>query len=227
MKKLSSLVLMLLATISAYGQFTVQVTSPGIVQLTYGAANDYSIYSPGFEVPTFWVHVWSNAGDNSTGSTYNDAWTNSNVEMNWDQTAGAYVGTINLNTKVFTDGDRVFPTGTTISNLGFVFKNQQNGATNQSGDLSAGNFGFTTTTLVALAVSQRDVANKAFVANGKLFTSFKGGISVTVYDMSGKMVNHFSGQNDAAGIDLGLTRSGLYVAKITSGKETATVKFRK
>ncbi|MBD8017192.1 T9SS type A sorting domain-containing protein [Kaistella pullorum] len=227
MKKLSSLVLMLMTAISAFGQFTVQVTAPGVVQLTYGAANDYSIYSPGFEVPTFWVHVWSNAGDNSTGSTYNDSWSNSNVEMNWNATANAYTGTINLNTKIFTDGNRVFPTGTTVNNLGFVFKNQQNGATNQSGDLTATNFGFTPTTLVSLAVSQNDVSQKAFVADGKLFTPFLGKISVTVYDMSGKIVKCLVTQNTNAGIDLGITQSGNYVAQISSAKQTETVKFRK
>lgn len=227
MKKLSSLLLMVFASITAFGQLTVQVNSPGIVQLTYGAANDYSIYSPGFQVPTFWVHVWSNAADNSTGTTYNDAWSNSNVEMNWNEAANAYVGTINLNTKIFTDGDRVFPTGTTVSNLGFVFKNQQNGATSQSADLMANNFGFTPTTLVALAVSQNGVATKAVVANGKLFTSMKGNISVAVYEMSGKLVKSFSGQGTAAGLDLGVTRSGLYIVKLSNGKDTETVKFRK
>lgn len=67
MKKISSFILAVFAVLTVSAQLVVQVQSPGVVKLTYGASSDYSIYSPGFEVPTFWVHVWSNASDNSTG----------------------------------------------------------------------------------------------------------------------------------------------------------------
>ena len=56
MKKLS-LLLAFFAAVTISAQFTVQTISQGVVKLTYGASNDYSIYDPGFEVPTFYVHV--------------------------------------------------------------------------------------------------------------------------------------------------------------------------
>ena len=228
MKKISSFILAVFAVLTVSAQFVIQVQSPGVVKLTYGASNDYSIYSPGFEVPTFWVHVWSNASDNSTGTVYDDSWGNSNVTMNWDNAAGAYVGTINLNNKVFTNGNKTFPSGTTVNNLGFVFKNQQNGATTQSADLVATNFGFTSTVTDSnLGVSDQAVNAKSHIVNGKLYTAQKGNLSITVYEMSGKLVKSFTANSNGSEIDLNLSKSGLYVAKITKGAHSEVVKFKK
>lgn len=227
MKKLS-LLFAFFAAVTISAQFTVQTISQGVVKLTYGASNDYSIYDPGFEVPTFYVHVWSNAGDNSTGTVYDDSWTNSNVTMNWDSGAGAYVGTINLNTKVFTNGNKTFPSGTTVNNLGFVFKDLQNGNTKQSADLAATSFGFTTTTTnSSLAVSNSLLGKKSSVMGGKLYTSTKGNLAISVYEMSGKLVKSFNTVADGSVIDLNVSKTGLYLVKITHGSESEVVKFAK
>lgn len=227
MKKLS-LLLAFFAAVTISAQFTVQTISQGVVKLTYGASNDYSIYDPGFEVPTFYVHVWSNAGDNSTGTVYDDSWTNSNVTMNWDSGAGAYVGTINLNTKVFTNGNKTFPSGTTVNNLGFVFKDLQNGNTKQSADLAATSFGFTTTTTnSSLAVSNSLLGKKSSVMGGKLYTSTKGNLAISVYEMSGKLVKSFNTVSVGSAIDLNVSKTGLYLVKISHGSESEVVKFAK
>ena len=226
MKKLSSLFLAVFAIATISAQLTVQTVSQGVVKLTYGASNDYSVYEPGFEVPTFWVHVWSNAGDNSTGTVYDDSWNNSTVSMNWDNTAGAYVGTINLNTKVFTNGNKTFPSGTTVNNLGFVFKDQQNGATKQSQDITATNHGFTSTTTDAtLAVSNPLMGKKSSVVEGKLYTSRKGNLEISVYELSGKLVKSFKAVSNGTPIDLNVSDKGLYLMKITNGTENEVVKF--
>ena len=227
MKKLS-LLFAFFAAVTISAQFTVQTISQGVVKLTYGASNDYSIYDPGFEVPTFYVHVWSNAGDNSTGTVYDDSWTNSNVTMNWDSGAGAYVGTINLNTKVFTNGNKTFPSGTTVNNLGFVFKDLQNGNTKQSADLAATSFGFTTTTTnSSLAVSNSLLGKKSSVMGGKLYTSTKGNLAISVYEMSGKLVKSFNTVSVGSAIDLNVSKTGLYLVKISHGSESEVVKFAK
>ena len=227
MKKLS-LLFAFFAAVTISAQFTVQTISQGVVKLTYGASNDYSIYDPGFEVPTFYVHVWSNAGDNSTGTVYDDLWTNSNVTMNWDSGAGAYVGTINLNTKVFTNGNKTFPSGTTVNNLGFVFKDLQNGNTKQSADLAAASFGFTaTTTNSSLAVSNSLLGKKSSVIGGKLYTSTKGNLAISVYEMSGKLVKSFNAVADGSAIDLNVSKSGLYLVKVTHDSGSEVVKFAK
>ncbi|MBH1958615.1 MAG: T9SS type A sorting domain-containing protein [Flavobacteriia bacterium] len=227
MKKLS-LLLAFFAAVTISAQLTVQTISQGVVKLTYGASNDYSIYDPGFEVPTFYVHVWSNAGDNSTGTVYDDSWTNSNVTMNWDSGSGAYVGIINLNTKIFTNGNKTFPSGTTVNNLGFVFKDLQNGNTKQSADLAATSFGFTTTTTnSSLAVSNSLLGKKFSVIGGKLYTSTKGNLAISVYEMSGKLVKSFNTVADGSAIDLNVSKTGLYLVKVTNGSGSEVVKFAK
>lgn len=227
MKKISSLLLALFATITISAQLVVQNTGMGTLKLTYGATNDYTIYDPGFEVPTFYVHVWSNAGDNTTSTIYDDSWNNSTVTMNWDSTAFAYVGTINLNTKVFTNGNKVMPIGTTVNNLGFVFKDLQNGATKQSNDLSATTYGFTPTTLGVLDVSNNNLAKKSIVIDGKLHTSIKGNITVSVYEISGKLVTNFTANSNGNSIDLNVRKNGIYLLKIAHGSQTEVVKFAK
>ncbi len=229
MKKISTLILAFFAAITISAQLTVQVTSPGVVKLTYGKTSDYSLYSPGFQVATFYVHVWSNAADNSTGTVYDDAWTNSNVTMNWDTTENAYVGTFNLASKVFTNGNKTFPAGTTINNLGFVFKNQQNGASNQSSNIMATAYGFTSTTIpnITMGVSINSVKSKSSVVAGKLYTSAKGNVSLSVYEMSGKLVKTMNVKADGNAIDLNVVKNGLYLVKITNGSENEVVKFAK
>ena len=201
MKKFYSLLVALLFATSINAQVQTEVISAGVFKITYGASNDYSFYDPGFEVPTFYVHTWSYAADNTTATLYDDSWTTSTVTMNWDVTAGAYVGTINLSTKVFTNGNKTFPGGTTINNMGFVFKDLQNGATKQSGDIDASVFGFTATTLPLLATTNVDLSKKSVVVNGKLITSLKGNVQLSVYEMSGKLVKNLSVKADGNAID--------------------------
>lgn len=227
MKKLSSLILTLFISAMFYAQFNIQVVSPGVVNLSYGATNDYTLYEPGFEVPTFYVHCWTNATDNSTGEAYDDSWMNSTVAMNWDNVAGAYVGTINLKEKVFTNGDKILPAGTTVSNMGFVFKDLQSGATKQSGNLTASDFGFTPTTIVLLGVSNNATVKKSVVAGGKLYSALKGNATISVYEMSGKMVANFQTKNEGNAIELNVAKNGIYLVKITVGTQTEVVKFAK
>ena len=82
MKKFYSLLLALFITTTATAQLQTQITSAGVFKITYGAANDYSFYDPGFGVPTFYVHCFVNAADNTAGTAFEDAWSNSTVTMN-------------------------------------------------------------------------------------------------------------------------------------------------
>ena len=227
MKKLSSLILALFAAITISAQLTVEVTAPGVVKLTYGAANDYTFYEPGFEVPTFYVHVWSTGADNSTGTQYEDSWNNSNVTMNWDSAANAYIGTINFATKVFTSGNKIFPADTVINNFGMVFKDLADGATHQSADVQANTVGFTPTTVPSLAVTNTAIKAKSAVIAGKLYTAAKGNILLSVYEMGGKLVKTMNVKADGNAIDLNVYNNGIYLLKITNGSENEVVKFAK
>lgn len=221
MKKFYSLLAALLFATSANAQLQTEVVSTGVFKITYGASNDYSIYDPGFEVPTFYIHTFVNAADNTTGNTYEDAWSNSTITMNWDNAVSAYVGLINLNTHLFTQSNTTIPTFTTVQKVGMVFKDLQSGATKQSGDLAA----VGPTTLSNLAVSNTNLKGNSSVVVGKLYTSLKGNLNLEVYEMSGKLVKSFTASGNA--IDLNVTKTGTYLVKITNGASKEVVKFVK
>ena len=225
MKKISSLILALFAVITLSAQVTVTNVSPGVVKITYGPSYDLTFYNPGFQNPKFYVHMWTIGADNSTGNSYDDSWSNSNVEMNL--VGDHYEGTINFATKVFTNGNKILPTNTVLNNFGFLFKDQQNGATKQSPDVQANTKGFAPTTIPAMAVSNTSLKTKSSVVSGKLYTSAKGNISLSVYEMSGRLVRTMNVKADGKAIDLNVAKNGLYLVKITSGSENEVVKFAK
>lgn len=221
MRKFYSLALALVAGVAVSAQLTTQITSPGVFKLTYGAANDYSFYDPGFEVPTFYVHTWITSADNSANVSFDDAWSNSNVTMNWDSVAGAYVGTIDLNTKTFTNSNNTVSTGTTVQKVGIVFKDMQNGASKQSVDSSIQG----PTTLSTLAVSDANGKSKSQVAGGKLFTSAKGNVDLTVYDFGGKVIKTLNANANGNPIDLNINQKGLFLVQISGNNVSEVVKF--
>lgn len=214
MKKLYSLFFALVAAITVSAQVQVSVTSPGQVRITYGAAGDYSFYDPQF-APTIYVHMWTVAADNTSGASHDDAWTNSNVMLNWSATDNAYIADVDFGTKLFTNTNTTLPAGTTVNNFGMVFKDQQNGATRQSADVQANTVGFTPTTIPVLGVSVANAAaKKAFVAEGKLYTAQKGNLTVEVYEMGGKLVKSIKVAANGNAIDLNLAKRGLYIVKV-------------
>ncbi len=226
MKKLYALFLTFFALVAVSAQLVITNVSQGVVKMTYGQANDYSLYSPGVGTPSFWAHLWI------PGTTYTDAWSNSNVEMVWNPAISAYEATVNFNTKVWTGNtapNDVLPANTTVSNFGIVFKNQQNGATMQSADIMANSKGFTgTTTLGTMSVSDlNNLKGKSFVAEGALYTSKKGNLNVSVYDFSGRTVKTINVKADGNPIDLNISQKGMYILRVSNGTENEVVKFIK
>lgn len=205
-------------TLSAQLTYTV---SNGVYNLTYGKSGDWSFYNPQSQ-PTFYVHVWSaqSDGDNNQGN-FDDAWTNSNTTMTWSAADNAYIGTINLNTKLFTNSNNTMPTGTVVQRIGVVFKNKSNGADFQSGDRDLEG----PTTLTTLAVSEVGSKTKSQVAAGKLFTSLKGNLDITVYDFGGKVIKTLKVNANGNPIDLNLSQKGMFLATISGNNISEVVKF--
>lgn len=221
MRKIYFLGLALLASATAFGQLTYTVSN-GEFKLTYGKTGDWSFYDPQ-TAPTFFVHVWSSQtdGDNNQGN-FNDDWNNSNTTMTWDSTENAYVGTINLNSKLFTGSNNTMSSGTVVQRIGVVFKNQQQGAAWQSADRDLEG----PTTLTTLAASDF-IKNKAKsqVAAGKLFTSAKGNIDLKVYDFGGKVIKTLKANANGTPIDLNLEQKGLFLVQISGDNISEVVKF--
>lgn len=220
MKKIYSLMLAALAGVTLSAQLTYTVSN-GVYNLTYGKSGDWSFYDPQSQ-PTFYIHVWSaqSDGDNNQGN-FDDAWSNSNTTMTWSDTEGAYVGTINLNSKLFTNSNNTMPAGTVVQRIGVVFKNKQNGADFQSGDRDLEG----PTTLTTLALSEARSKTRSQVAAGKLFTSAKGNLDLTVYDFGGKVIKTLKINANGNPIDLNLSQKGMYLLTISGTNISESVKF--
>lgn len=220
MKKIYSLALAAFASVALSAQLTYTVSN-GVYNLTYGKSGDWSFYDPQSQ-PTFYVHVWSaqSDGDNNQGN-FDDAWTNSNTTMTWSAADNAYIGTINLNTKLFTNSNNTMPTGTVVQRIGVVFKNKSNGADFQSGDRDLEG----PTTLATLAVSEVGSKTKFQVAAGKLFTSLKGNLDITVYDFGGKVIKTLKVNANGNPIDLNLSQKGMFLATISGNNISEVIKF--
>ncbi|WP_312421326.1 T9SS type A sorting domain-containing protein [Epilithonimonas sp.] len=220
MKKIYSLALAAFASVALSAQLTYTVTN-GVYKLTYGKSGDWSFYDPQSN-PTFYVHVWSaqSDGDNDKGN-FDDSWNNSNIMMSWDATENAYVGTIDLNSKFFTNSNSIMPQGTVVQRIGVVFKNKSNGADFQSVDRDLEG----PTTLTTLAVSEVGSKTKSKVAAGKFFTSAKGNLDITVYDFGGKVIKTLKINANGSPIDLNLSQKGMFLATISGNNISEVVKF--
>ena len=227
MKKISSLFLALFATIaiSAQALLTIVKTSEGVYTMTYNdSANGWAFYDPMSQ--PIGVYLFLNPGDTTPSGSYSDLWTNIPTSLTWDGTN--YSGTINLNTHNFNQTGGVLPTGTTINQLRFLFTESPAGnGSHQSSDKLGTDYGFTPSTLPTLATSNLDLSKKSVVINGKLHTSLKGNIELSVYEMSGKLVKNLNVKTDGNAIDLNVSKNGLYLVKITSGTYNEIVKFSK
>lgn len=223
MKKLFSLVCAVLFSAFSTAQLKTEIVSPGVYKITYGTDNDYTLYDPGFQVQTFYLHIFINARDNSTNVAYQDDWFNSNVALNYDPAINGFSGILNLNTKIFTNGNVKLPANTYVARVGLVFKDLQSGATKQSADAA---IYIPTTTVANLAATDytKD-STKSFVANGKLYTKQSGNLQIVVYDMSGKIISKMQAKASENGIPLNVNQHGTYIVKIANGSTTDAVKF--
>ncbi len=225
MRKFYFLTLALLAsvTVSAQALLNIVKTAEGVYTMTYNdSANGWAFYDP-FSQP-IGVYLFINPGDTTPSGTFNDAWGNITTTLNWDGTN--YSGTINLNTHNFNNTGGVLPAGTKVNELRFLFTEAPAGnGGHQTGDKLGTSYGFTSSTIPSLAVADVNGKTKSQVAAGKLFTSAKGNVELTVYDFGGKVIKTMKTNANGNPIDLNLNQKGLYLVKILSDNGSEVVKF--
>lgn len=225
MKKIYSLMLAVLAgmTISAQALLKIVKTSEGVYTMTYNdSANGWAFYDP-FSQP-IGVYLFINPGDTTPSGTFNDAWSNITTTLNWDGTN--YSGTINLNTHNFNNTGGVLPPGTKVNELRFLFTEAPAGnGGHQTADKLGTSYGFTPSTISSLAVADVNGKTKSQVAAGKLFTSAKGNLDITVYDFGGKVIKNLKVNANGNPIDLNLSQKGMYLMTISGNAISEAVKF--
>lgn len=225
MKKIYSLMLAVLAgmTISAQALLKIVKTSEGVYTMTYNdSANGWAFYDP-FSQP-IGVYLFINPGDTTPSGTFNDAWSNITTTLNWDGTN--YSGTINLNTHNFNNTGGVLPPGTKVNELRFLFTEAPAGnGGHQTADKLGTSYGFIPSTISSLAVADVNGKTKSQVAAGKLFTSAKGNLDITVYDFGGKVIKNLKVNANGNPIDLNLSQKGMYLMTISGNAISEAVKF--
>lgn len=170
-----------------------------------------------------------------TDTTPNGA-SSTNVLGAWPGMAMVDDGSGNFSVSV--DLSSLFSVGTTINNIKFIY-NAPDGSGGYYQNPGSGSPGFSTTdtthasgwtpvTISALAVSDLAKAKKnSFVANGKLYTKQTGSLEITVYDMTGKIVEKSQTQSTSSPLELNVNQKGAYIVKVSNGNQTETVKFIK
>ena len=225
MKKLYSFLATIFAVVAFYSQALLTIVqtpaNSGIYTITYNdAANGWTFYNP-FSQP-IGVYLWLNGADNSTGSPFNDSFSNITTQLTWDGTN--YTGTVNLNTHNFNNTGGVLPAGTTVNDLHFLFTEYPVGKNNhQTTDKLASAYGFTSTTTSSLSTIDINSSKfKSFVSEGRLYTPKKGNVNIQVMDFSGRVIKTFTANSTVNGIELNLPKKGDYILKL----ENEIVKFK-
>lgn len=225
MKKLYSFFATIFTVVAIYSQALLTIVqtpaNSGIYTITYNdAANGWAFYNP-FSQP-IGVYLWLNGADNSTGSPFNDSFSNITTQLTWDGTN--YTGTVNLNTHNFNNTGGVLPAGTTVNDLHFLFTEYPVGKNNhQTTDKLASAYGFTSTTTSSLSTIDINSSKfKSFVSEGRLYTPKKGNVNIQVMDFSGRVIKTFTANSTVNGIELNLPKKGDYILKL----DNEIVKFK-
>ena len=219
MKKIYSFFATIFTVVAIYSQALLTIVqtpaNSGIYTFTYNdAANGWAFYNPGVGNP-IGVYLWLNGADNSTGSPFNDNFSNITAQLTWDGTN--YSGTVNLNTHNFNNIGGVLPAGTTVNDLHFLFTEYPLGKNNhQTTDKLASAYGFTPTTSSLSTIDINSSKFKSFVSEGRLYTPKKGAVNIQVMDFSGRVIKSFKANSTVNGIELNLPKKGNYLVKVNS-----------
>ncbi len=226
MKHFYVFMLMLLGMCCKSQTYTASVSQdpeqPWMVTFTH---NDWSFFDPYYD--SLMLYVFIKPEQNSDGQNLWDDWGTFAAEMTWNDTVGARQATLNLKDYVFQHGGKI-QDGNTISDFGYILiRKPESGDWAQTDDLMASKHGFKPFTLPVLSTSQMAVMQKSSIIDGKLRTSVRGLLTLSVYDFSGALIKHFQVKNQGQDIELNIPTKGNYILHITSEGVQETLKFRK
>lgn len=214
MKKIYSLFLALFASVAIYAQMTIS-TSGSTVTFSY------TLESSTWNSTPVYLYAYVDAADTTDG-TFQE------ILGSWPGTeltgSGPYTATVDLSS--------FYAGGVTINDISFIYNdsgsNQNPPSGSSSFTASANATGWSSVTITTLGTNELNATKKnIIVANGKLYTSQKGNLSLEVYDFSGRLVKSLSAKSDGNPIDLQVSQSGKYLVKVTGEGFNEVVKFVK
>ncbi|MDC9721194.1 MAG: T9SS type A sorting domain-containing protein, partial [Urechidicola sp.] len=184
----------LLISVNSYSQLTITADGNGIVDFSYGASSDWSLYSPGFDPVV--LYMWIDVGQNSQPYSYDDDWNGTLVNLSWNGTA--HVGTVDFTSYNWAVGG-VIPTGTTITDFNLILRNPA--GDNQTGNLLASNFGYSLSVLpveefTTSAISIYSFENRINIKGLKSNESY----TLSIFDTMGRQVKTITSNSDSVDI---------------------------
>jgi hypothetical protein len=224
MKKQLILLIALLISQLNFGQLTLSSQNNGVVDVSYGDNNDYSIYDPSGDQQIY-IYMWidPNQTEPNLSNQYNDDWNDASglVILNYDSNLQKFTGTIDFNTHNFS-GEGVIPAQTQINDFNLILRNEA--GDRQSGNLLASNYGFQPTNSIETLQS----SDVFILKNKQLFINVPDGQKINnigIYNIKGQLIKSVPANTKS--IDLSFINNQIIIVDLLfSSNQNAVVKIR-
>ena len=166
-------------------QLSISAQANGIVGVSYGTFNDFSLYDPQGDTQIY-LYLWINTDQTTPNlsAVYNDDWNDSSslIVLNYDSSLMEYSGQIDFNAHNF-PGEGILPS-VNLQDFNMILRNQA--GDRQSTDLLATTYGFPGIADIA-EINDKEIS---YYSKGILTIDYDNAhqFDISVYDISGKAI---------------------------------------
>lgn len=229
MKKLL-LIALFLVSIHANAQIVITPNpvdiNSGVVTITYGSNNDYSIFDPQGN-PSLLLYTGLQTDADPTTWDYHDDFndTSTFVAFNFDAAANAYVAQVDVAARMYQEEPNLnvvnLPQGTMVNDWYFIIITPD--LMRQSADLKGSDYGWQAATLSNEDMEKVNFDVRSF--QDQLIFNKPDFYSVKTYNVQGQLVQDINRRYIDTVLDMSLLISNrLYISKISSDQGTVVVK---
>lgn len=224
------LILLFVTSLHASSQIVITPNpvdiNSGIVTITYGSNNDYSLFDP-LGNPSLLLYTGLQTDADPTTWDYHDDFndTSTYVTFNFDGAANAYVAQVDIAGRTYQEEPNLnvvnLPQGTTVNDWYFIIITPD--LMRQSADLKASDYGWQPATLSNDTVELESFRVRAF--KDQLVFSKANFYSVKTFNLQGQLVQDINRRYVDGALDMSLLKENqLYISKITSATGTVVLK---
>ncbi|WP_296384640.1 T9SS type A sorting domain-containing protein [Winogradskyella sp.] len=200
----------------------------GTLTFKYGESGDYSVFDP-LSDPNLYLYSGLQTDSDPMTWNYHDDFTNvaSLIPLTYDGVLGYYVASFNPATRSYLEepmlNTTTVPNGTTVNDWYFIITNSDQ--SRQSSDLQGSTYGFGSS---VLSTDSFDLTKDIIVGNGKITFNSPAQYKISVFDVLGKnVINSELNVTSTLVHNFQLQSKGIYLVKISDGRNTRTVKMLK
>lgn len=200
----------------------------GVFTFKYGELGDYSIFDP-MSDPNLYLYTGLQTDSDPATWDFHDDFSNVStmIPLTFDSNLGYYVATFNPATRSYLEEPMLNSTaisgGTEVFDWYFLITNSD--LSRQSADLQGSSYGFGAATL---SLESLNITKNINIGNGSITFNSPAQYDIDIYDVMGKKVfaNTINITSPTV-YNFRLRNKGIYLAKITSGNFSRTVKMLK